>query len=329
MAKLSDNRYLADLFTKDSVQANFLREITRAINNISAATGVGISGDSTPPPPVNAITVKVGGELVHATLTHAANLTRAVHYFVEADISPSFTQPQIVGYGPHRTHLFHLPALNDGGVVQKWYLRAYAQYPGSKPSKSAVLGGLTNPTALILQGTTRMTLLPSTGSGTASTNGQQGASGYGKQRNSNPKVQRVGRTQASNAPVVTPVINAQLHLLAATAAFAQTTSLSQVGTSTSITVNGGPGVAGGIFYNGPITVAVYGATINPGSYGTWYIFHDDPNFQGGNVIYQFTNNPVVLGQGVGRFYEGSITTSSGGGGSGGGSGGGGGRHPIL
>jgi hypothetical protein len=324
MTKLSDNRYLADLFTKDSVQANFLREITRAIDTLASGTGVGISGDPTPPPPVNAITVKTSGELVQVQLTHSGNFRRPVRYFVEADTSPSFTQPQIVSYGPHRTHLFHLPTLNDEGAAQRWYLRAYPQYLGSQPGESTVYGGLANPTPVQLVGTTAMTLLPSTGSGTASTNGQQGAQGFGKQRNSTPKVQRVGKSVASSTPVAPLASNAAIHLLGAITSAAQTTSVTQSGTSTAIVVNGGAGVAGGTFWLGDLTISCYGATIDPGAYGTWYIYHDDPNLQGGPVQYQFTNSIIVLAQGFGRFYDGKITTTSGGGGSGGGTGGGGG-----
>lgn len=210
MKKLSEDRFLADLFTKDAVQANFLQRIVDAINNVAKGAGVAVSGDLPAPPPVNAITVKARGEMVHATLTHNAEVDRSINYFLEADTSTSFTQPHVMDLGSSRSHIFTLPTFNDAGGPQQWYLRAYAQRPGGKPSTPTVLGGIVNPTAIQLQGTTKMTILPSTGSGTASTTGQQGGSGRGKQRISTPKAVRIGKQQASAAAVVAP--NVATHL---------------------------------------------------------------------------------------------------------------------
>src|SRR5271170_476366 len=237
MSVLSEDRYLADLQTKDQLQAAFQQRIIDAINNVAKGAGVSTFGELTPPQPVNAITVKSSGEQIHATLTHAAQLTRSINYFIEADTSPSFTQPHVMDIGSSRSHIFNLPTLSDSGGLQKWYLRTYAQYPGSKPSPPTVLGGLENPTPIILQGTTKMTILPPTGSGTGSSTGQQGGVGRGKQRISTPKVIRIAKSQASNAPVVAPVMSPALHLLGAILSSGGMTSLSQSGTSTAINVN--------------------------------------------------------------------------------------------
>lgn len=210
MKKLSEDRYLADLFTKDPIQANFLQRIIDGLNNVAKSAGAAVSGDAPAPPPVNAITVKARGEMLHATLTHGAEVDRTINYFLEADTSPSFTQPHVMDLGASRSHVFTLPTFNDTGGPQPWYLRAYAQRPGSKPSAPTVLGGIISPTAIQLQGTTKMTLSPSTGSGTASSTGQQGGSGRGKQRISTPKTVRIGRQQASAAPVVPPNIATHL-----------------------------------------------------------------------------------------------------------------------
>jgi hypothetical protein len=323
--KLSEDRFLADLQAKDPAQAEFLTRIITAINNVARGAGVAVDGDLQPPPPVNAITVKASGEQLHVTLAHSAEVTRQIKYFVEADTSPSFTQPQIVSEGARRTHIFMLPTFGDlppaGGSppLNKWYLRAYAQYPGSQPSKPVVLGGLTNPTPVTLQGTTKMTLLASTGSGTASTTGQQGGAGLGRQRTSTPKAVRVGKFQASVQQVAPPVLNPAVHLLAAVASAGASTSITQSGTSTAINI------AQGIFYIGDLTITCFAGSVDPGAYGTFYICHDDPNLQGGAVKYLALSSPPQIAQGYGRFYDGTITTSGSGGGSGGGQGGGGGR----
>lgn len=328
--QLSQNRFLADLFSKDPTQANFLQEIIRSINNVAAGAGVAVSGDTTPPPPVNALTVKASGEMLHVTLSHAAQVSRSVEYYVEAHTDPSFTAPAVIEhFGPSRSKFMHLPTYGDslpGGApppINKWYLRAYAQYPGSKPSAPTVLGGLNNPTPIVLTGTTKLSPLPSTGSGTASSTGQQGGSGRGKQRISTPKVVRIGKSQASQTPVVLPVLNPPIHLLAAVNSASGTTSVSQSGTSTAINV------ASSTFYIGDLTLVTNPGSVDPGSYGTWFVFHDDPNLQGGNVTYQVTSDVTVLGRSYSRFVDGKITTSGAGGGSGGGSGGGGGGRGFL
>lgn len=319
MKKLSEDRFLADLFTKDAVQANFLQRIVDAVNNVAKGAGVAVSGEHPAPPPVNAITVKANGEMVHATLTHNAEVNRAINYFIEADTNKSFTQPHVMDIGSSRTHVFHLPALNDSGAQQPWYLRAYAQYPGSKPSTPTVLGGLTNPTPVPLVGSTKLTLLPSTGSGTGSSTGQQGAAGRGKQRVSTPKAVRIGKSQASSAPVTPPVVSAAPHLLAAVTTAASTTSISQHSTTTQIDINGNQ-----VFHVGGVDVTMFGDPVDPGSFGTYYIYADNPSLTSGRVKFVATTDITDLGKAPGRFPVGKITTAGGGGGSGGGSGGGGG-----
>jgi hypothetical protein len=314
--------------TENPLMGNFLRKIIRDVNSIADGAGVAVRGDLAPPPPVNAITVKASGETIHATLTHGAAVTRQIGYSIEASNTPGFTQPHLVrDNSSSRSHIFTLPTFDDHGAVQPWYLRAFAQYPGSPPSKPTVLGGLANPTPLMLQGTTRMTLLPSTGSGTGSTAGQQGGVGRGKQRQSTPKVIRVGKSQASIAPVVNPQVGPPIHLLAAVASASQTTALSQSGTSAAINVAAGTFYVGNLVVNvnaapSALTTDMTGAAL---TFTTYYVFHDDPAFAGGNVKYMASTDITQIGRGFARFYDGKITLAGGGGGSGGGSGGGGGR----
>jgi hypothetical protein len=67
-------------------------------------------------------------------------------------------------------------------------------------------------------------------------------------------------------------------------------------------------------------------TINPGFFGKFYIFGDDPAYAGGAIAYQITITPSVVNAATGRILFGSIQTVSGSSGAvsqGGGSGGGG------
>jgi hypothetical protein len=71
-------------------------------------------------------------------------------------------------------------------------------------------------------------------------------------------------------------------------------------------------------------------SVDPGSFGLWAVYYDDPTYTGGAVIYQVTSDLLVPAQSDGRVLVGTITTVLGtpftGGGHSGGTGGGGGGH---
>jgi len=99
-------------------------------------------------------------------------------------------------------------------------------------------------------------------------------------------------------------------------AFTTSGILTQSGTSTTINV------AASTVKAGDLTVAYSSGSVNPGSYGTWYIYIDDPFYRGGAVVYKASANAFDTQAALGRVTLGSITTTAGGGGSGGGGGGG-------
>ena len=179
---LSGGRFLANLYAKDSIQAVFFQKIINSINVVAQNAGVGPIADVPPPSPVNQVNVKTSGEYLNVTLNHAASVSRGINYFVEvAQNDPDFKQPIVHSLGPSRsTPPIQLPTFDDNGNTNKYYVRAFAQYPGSKPSKVTTFGGAFQPASITMGGTTKLTLLPSTGSGTSSTTGQQGASGFGR-----------------------------------------------------------------------------------------------------------------------------------------------------
>jgi hypothetical protein len=177
---------------KDSWTAAALRTIEEAINRLAKGTGVDAVGEVKPPPQVDELSIKSSGELIHATITDNSALTRNINYFLEHDTSPDFTAPHVIHLGTSRGTTLSLPTNDDTGALQSHYFRAFSQYPGSKPSKpqnyvsTAVQaprppGSTTAPASPVnLTGSTNMTLLPSTGSGTADSNGQRGGYGFGK-----------------------------------------------------------------------------------------------------------------------------------------------------
>lgn len=99
---------------------------------------------------------------------------------------------------------------------------------------------------------------------------------------------------------------------------AQTTdgsnALSQVGVTTVIAV------AGKNWNVGPVVITYAGGSVDPGSYGTFYIYAIDIEKAGGVVTYLSTTNVGVLASQDGLIAFGFITTSAGGGGTGGGGG---------
>jgi len=189
--QLDGGRLLAKLNQTDPFMGSIFQRVIDGVNSLAQNSSVGANGEIDPPSTPDAISVKNSGEMYHVQITHNSPVNRNVSYFTEASNNPQFAQPIVIDHGTSRTsHPFTLPTFPDGAptassVPHNWYFRSYAQYPGSKPSPPAVLGGATNPTAMTSGLTytntaaTALTLLPSTGSGTASPSGQQGGQGYG------------------------------------------------------------------------------------------------------------------------------------------------------
>lgn len=156
-------------------------KVQDAVNNLAQHVGVDSNGMVATPPTIQQLNVKSNGNgLVHAVITDNNPIQKNLHYFVEYDTDPSFKQPHVVHLGASRSMPpLNLPANDDNGNPQQFYFRAYSQYQGSHPGEPIHFGGEV-PTAVAPGGTQQMTLLPSTGSGTAQPTGQQGGSGFGK-----------------------------------------------------------------------------------------------------------------------------------------------------
>lgn len=181
MADLDGGELLTEIENQWPKLGVLLRtKILPAVNSVAKAAGVAAVGQTSPPSSPQAVSVVTAGEMMHVAITDNAPLVRNVRYFTEVANNPSFWQPIVIDHGSSRTsHPFPLPTMDSDGNPHKWYVRSYSQYPGSDPSAPVVHGG-DNPTPVTMAGTTQLTLAPSTGSGTAANNGQQGGSGLGK-----------------------------------------------------------------------------------------------------------------------------------------------------
>jgi len=157
-----------------------LERIQGAVNGLANNLAADPTQLKEAPPPVQALTIKANNGDVHAVITDNSAVQKGVHYFVEYSSEPNFLQPHVIHLGTSRSAApFRLPAMDDSGNAQSFYFRAYSQYPGGHPGKPIYFGG-TAPSAVNPGGTTQLSLIPSTGSGTAQSTGQQGGSGFGK-----------------------------------------------------------------------------------------------------------------------------------------------------
>ena len=175
---------------QNSFLGKILRRIVEGVNTTARNASVSSVGLFPTPPKVDSVnvqgtfsadtnTITTTSEHLHWTLEHNQQVHKGIRYFSEIDTDPNFTQPHVIDHGTSRSGFVHLPALAADGSQQVYYMRNYAQYHGSDPSESTVVGGRSNPTRIVLTGASQMSLLPSKGSGTAAATGQQGGKGLG------------------------------------------------------------------------------------------------------------------------------------------------------
>jgi hypothetical protein len=163
-----------------SYLAAALSRLQDGLNGLGNNLAADPTATKDPPPTIQSLTVKASGGLVHAVVSDNNAIQKGAHYFVEYANEPNFLQPHVVHLGVSRSmQPLNLPALDDNGNPQSFYFRAYSQYPGGHPGKAIFFGGSVA-TKVNPGGTSRLTLLPSTGSGTAAASGQEGSSGFGK-----------------------------------------------------------------------------------------------------------------------------------------------------
>jgi hypothetical protein len=186
--ELQGGRELSYVTQKDALTGALFSRIMDAINTLAKNAGVAAVGKVSPPPPIDSInvqgiqsgdTVTCPSEILHWTLTHNQEIKKGIRYFSEIDTSPYFTKPHVIDHGTSRSAFLSLPAKDGSGNTQTYYLRSYAQHPGSDPNKPTVLGNKGGAIKIQMTGSSNMALLSSAGSGTASPTGEQGGKGLG------------------------------------------------------------------------------------------------------------------------------------------------------
>lgn len=171
----------AEIQSKDPRHAQVHQDIVDAINRIAANAGVSATGDIAAPKPPDSVSVSVGGEQMHVSINHNGPVSRGIRYFTEIGYSttgtPTFGQPIVKDHGTSRTpEPFTLPTQDGSGNPYSYSVRSYAQNPGGPASEATVAQG----GPFTMSGTTKLTLLPSNGSGTAPNTGESAGQGLGK-----------------------------------------------------------------------------------------------------------------------------------------------------
>jgi len=189
--QLEGGRELPYLSQRDAYLGSILRRIIAAINLTAKNASVSSVGKLSPPDAVDNVqvqgnydstsnTLTCTSEHLHWVITHNSEIKKGIQYLSEIDTDPNFPQPHVIDHGASRSGFLHLPAFQSDGVTpQAYYLRSYAQYHGSDAGPRTTFGGTNGATTIFMTGTSGNTLLPSTGSGTASATGEQGGKGLG------------------------------------------------------------------------------------------------------------------------------------------------------
>jgi hypothetical protein len=173
--------YLRNLPGFGQYLARGLRGIVDAVNGLSQNINADSTSTLPAPTPIQQLSVKTDGNgTVHAVINDSSALQKNVSYFLEYSTNPSFVGAYSKHMGPSRTaDPFQLPNFDDDGKQQVWHFRALKQPQGGMPSEPVNFGGV-SPTPVTVGGTQKLTLLPSTGSGTASPTGDEPGQGFGK-----------------------------------------------------------------------------------------------------------------------------------------------------
>lgn len=170
-------------------QAVLIERLIDGVNQLGNVLGSDPNGMvSAPDPPTN-ISVSAGSDHVHVNLTDPSARGRSREYFIEwSPNDSSFLAAQVEHLGVSRQRVLALPAKDASGTTINYFIRGYSMEPGSESaSKHVIFGTLDSPTPVQLTGSSTLAILPSTGSGTAPTNGQRAGTGFGPSQFSTPE----------------------------------------------------------------------------------------------------------------------------------------------
>ena len=173
-------QFLQEIKSRDSKLGLFLEKVLEGIDGLATHLSVSPFGKTQPPDPIKSISVKAGTDHVHVTLNDPSQVRKNIQYFIEYANNPSFAGAHVEHLGASRGRVLPLPAKDDNGNPVTYYFRGFPQHLGSDPQPiKTTFGGRNTPTGVTLTGSSKLTLLPSPGSGTAPPDGSRPGAGLG------------------------------------------------------------------------------------------------------------------------------------------------------
>jgi hypothetical protein len=175
------SEFLKEIKNRDPHLGILLESVVDGLKGISMHAGINPRGKVEPPAPHQALNIAAGTDHVHVTITDNSPVKKNVEHFIEYSVNdPSFANAHVEHLGASRGRVLALPAKDGAGAPLSYYFKSYGQYSGSDAqSKHTFFGSKFAPTAVTLTGSSKLTLLPSTGSGTGKSDGSQSGSGLG------------------------------------------------------------------------------------------------------------------------------------------------------
>lgn len=169
-------RNLDSIRKRDTLLAEALDDLVKAISTVALQTGSVAQGNAPTPAAPSSLNVTAAGGIFDIAITdnNPQHSGIAPDYFLEYSLTASFAQPVVIHLGPARNFRANLGN-------QTLYWRAYSQIGrASQPSPKVYFGNSVTPTPVVGGGAIAgPNPLASTGSGTGPTTGLQGGSGYG------------------------------------------------------------------------------------------------------------------------------------------------------
>ena len=175
------SQFLKEIRNRDPHLGMLIESLFQGLDGVANHLGVDPTGRTQPPDAHQALNVAAGDSHVHVTITDNSQVKKNVQNFIEWSVNdPSFSRPHVEHLGASRGKVLALPAKDGTGATISYYFKSYGAYFGSdSQSKHTYFGSKTVPTAVTLTGTSKLTLLPSTGSGTGRSDGSQSGAGLG------------------------------------------------------------------------------------------------------------------------------------------------------
>jgi hypothetical protein len=132
---------LDHIWANNPLFAEALESLRNGIDTMGQKLSVNPQGPTIAPSPPSAINVSAASGITHVSLQDSNPRTRNVHYFVEYDTNPNFSNAQTIHLGAARQ--VRVPTF-----LGTTYWRAYSQYADSPRSSIVYHGTTTAPTAV-------------------------------------------------------------------------------------------------------------------------------------------------------------------------------------